>query len=1029
MIPKNLIEQIKSKNVILFLGSGASIGSTTAEGNKIPSTQELADKIANKYLGDKYLGKALNYVSELAINESSLFDFQSFIHDIFFPFNPADFHKKIPLFPWNNIFTTNYDLIVERAYQENKNRVQEIFPLSRNTSQVQIPKGEKILQYLKLHGCINHIGEEDCPLIFTPDQYVTHKNNRERLFSRFQELSADYPILFVGHSLSDLDIRYYLQLLESLKAAKPMSYLVAPGLTPEEERLWSAKRITCIKLTFSDFLAELEKEIDVNQRKLASFKIKSELPIFEKFIVDVNAVNPTENLIAFINNDIDFINRDIVSPNTDPKSFYKGYFESWDPIIKNLDVKRSISDAVLYEVFLEEQEHISVEFYFYLIKGNAGSGKSVLLKRIAFEAANELSRFCIMYKPYVKPSFDELLELYSFVKERIYVFIDNVSNSKNDLISLFDKIRRNKLPVTFIGCERINIWNTECKEIHPYLSEDYHVKYLNDKEITELLILLEKHNSLGALEFKSEDERVISLRETAGRELLVALYEATNSKPFEEIIYDEYKRINNPTAQSLYLTVSVLHRLGAEARAGLISRVHGISFHEFKEKLFEPLEYIVFDRKNPRLNDFVYLTRHKQVAEMIFTTVLKTPQERFDEYVRIITHLNIDFESDKIAFFAMTNGRQLANLFPDPLMARNFYDIAIENNPNEKMLFQHRAIYEMTVPGGNLVLAERYLNEAKVPGEINPIVDHSLAELTYRKAERAKYDNEFYAHIEEVLSLCKSLIAKFPNQIHAYHTILKAINLKLEKIFDKNDAPSIERTLRESEKYFQLANQYYPNNSYILEAESRLNELINKESNALTILEKAYETHKASPFICLRYSNLLENDGQINKAIAVMKEALNLTPHDKDLNFKLAELLSKYFKGTIEEILHYLRRSFTKGDSRFNAQFWYARALYLNNQFSESKEIFTEIEKARLDPSIKKAARGMIKENNIPVIFEGEVFKLFFNYGFIKRNKFGDTIFFNTQDFEDGKLTNGQPIVCNIAFNFKGPIATNIKLK
>ena len=41
-------------------------------------------------------------------------------------------------------------------------------------------------------------------------------------------------------------------------------------------------------------------------------------------------------------------------------------------------------------MFLEEQEHISDEFYFYLIKGNAGSGKSVLLKRIAFEAANEL---------------------------------------------------------------------------------------------------------------------------------------------------------------------------------------------------------------------------------------------------------------------------------------------------------------------------------------------------------------------------------------------------------------------------------------------------------------------------------------------------------------------------------------------------------------------------------------------------------------------------------------------------------------
>ncbi len=1029
MIPKALIEQIKSKNVVLFLGSGASIGAKSSNGSNILSTQELADAISNKYLGQNYIGKQLNYVSELAINESNLFEFQSFIYDIFEKFNPAEFHKKISLFPWNNIFTTNYDLIIERAYLSCRERVQELFPIYKNTPQTQIPKSEKTLQYYKLHGCINHISDNECPLIFTTDQYISYKKNRDRLFTRFQELSSDYPILFIGHSLSDPDIRFYLQQIESLQSAKPMSYLVAPAITPEEDRLWSAKRITCIKMTFNNFLEELEKEIDINQRRLASFIIKSELPIFEKFVMDVNVIKPTENLISFINSDIDYVNRDIASKTTDPKSFYKGYFENWDPIVKNLDVKRSISDAILFEVFLEEQEHISSELYFYLIKGNAGSGKSVLLRRVAYEAANELNRICIVYKNYIKPSFDQLLELYSFIKERIYIFIDNVSSLKNELIFLMEKIRKNKLPITIIGCERINIWNTECKEIQPYLTDDYHVKYLNDKEITELLFLLEKHNSLGALEFKSSEERLILLREKAGRELLVALYEATNSKPFEEIIYDEYRRISSPIAQSLYLTVSVMHRLGAEARAGLISRVHGISFHEFKEKFFKPLEYIVFDRSNPRLNDFVYLTRHKQVAEMIFTTVLKTPQERFDEYVRIITHLNIDFESDRIAFFAMTNGKQISSLFPDLIMARNFYDIAIKNNPNEKIIYQHRAIYEMSTNGGNLILAEKYLNEAKEPGEINPLIDHSLAELSLRKAERSKYENEFTSHIDDVVALCKALIGKFPDQTYPYHTILKAINLKLERVLSKLDNPSIERMLKDAEKYYQLARQIDPNNQYINEAESKLNELINNESSALNILKRTYELHKSSPFICLRYCNLLESTGDNETAINVMKEALNLNPHDKDLNFKLAELLSKSSKAEITEVLHYLRRSFTKGDSRFNTQFWYARGLYLNNQIQESKELFSEISKAKIDPSIKWTPKGRIKLNNKIQYFEGEIFKLSFNYGFIKRNKTGDTIFFNSNEVNESLLKRGQPVQFIIAFNFKGPIAINIKPK
>lgn len=1029
IIPKILIDQIKNKNAVLFLGSGASIGAKSNNGTNILSTQELADAIANKFLGANYLGKQLNYVSELAISESSLFDFQSFIHDKFAQYYPASFHDKIALFPWNNIFTTNYDLIIERAYKSCNDKVQELFPVVKNTPQTQFPSGDKTLPYYKLHGCINHINDADCPLIFTPDQYVTHKNKRERLFSRFEELSYDYPILFVGHSLSDIDIRYYLQLLDTLKSAKPMSFLVAPAITPEEERLWSSKRITCIKLTFENFLNEIEKEIDTTHRKLASFTMKLDLPIYQKFVVDISNVKPTENLIAFINNDIDYIHRGISAPATDPKSFYKGYFENWDPIIKNLDVKRSISDAMLFEIFLEEPQHNSDGFYFYLLKGNAGSGKSVLLRRIAFEAGNEIDRLCIVYKAYVKPNFDELFELNNFVKERIYVFIDNISSIKNELVVLIEKIRKSKLPITIIGCERLNVWNTECKEIHPYLTDDYHVKYLNDREISELLILLEKHNALGALEFKTKPERIITLKEKAGRELLVALYEATNSKPFEEIIYDEYTRISNPTAQSLYLTVSVLHRIGAEARAGLISRVHGISFHEFKERLFQPLEYIVFDRNNPKLHDYVYLTRHKQVAEMIFTTVLKTPQERFDEYVSIIKNLNIDYESDRIAFFAMTNGRQLSNLFPDPIMARNFYDIAIENNPNEKIIFQHRAIYEMNVPGGNLVAAERYLHQAKEPGEINNIIDHSLAELTLKKAERAKYTNEFNTYIDEVITLCSSLISKFPTQTHAYHTILKAINLKLERVMDKLDNPSIERMMKDAEKYFSLAKQYDPSNQYILEAESKLNEILDKKNNALSILQKTFDTHRSSPFICLRYCNLLETTGQSEDAIAVVKESLNYNPHDKDLNFKLAELLGKSTKANIEEILHYLRRSFTKGDSRFTAQFWYARALYLNNQLVDSKEMFREIETAKLDPTIKRAPRGTIKQQNKLIVFEGTIFKLFYNYGFVKRNKYGDTIYFNTNDIDDFYLKTNQAVTFNIAFNFKGPIAINLKIK
>jgi hypothetical protein len=62
------------------------------------------------------------------------------------------------------------------------------------------------------------IDDSTIPLILTPDQYVTHKRNRDRLFNRLDEHGHQYTIVFVGYSLDDLDLRQaLLSLSETLK--------------------------------------------------------------------------------------------------------------------------------------------------------------------------------------------------------------------------------------------------------------------------------------------------------------------------------------------------------------------------------------------------------------------------------------------------------------------------------------------------------------------------------------------------------------------------------------------------------------------------------------------------------------------------------------------------------------------------------------------------------------------------------------------------------------------------------------------
>lgn len=57
---------------------------------------------------------------------------------------------------------------------------------------------------------------------------------------------------------------------------------------------------------------------------------------------------------------------------------------------------------------------------------------------------------------------------------------------------------------------------------------------------------------------------------------------------------------------------------------------------------------------------------------------------------------------------------------------------------------------------------------------------------------------------------------------------------------------------------------------------------------------------------------------------------------------------------------HFLRNSFVKNDNRLEAQFWYARCLYLLEEKEESKQFFNVTKNAPIDYRIKKRNQGEV---------------------------------------------------------------------
>ena len=82
-IPHILLDQIRSAQIVLFLGAGASRDALHKENKQPPIGQQLGDLLADKFLGDEFRGRPLAQVAELAISESDLITVQKFISDVY----------------------------------------------------------------------------------------------------------------------------------------------------------------------------------------------------------------------------------------------------------------------------------------------------------------------------------------------------------------------------------------------------------------------------------------------------------------------------------------------------------------------------------------------------------------------------------------------------------------------------------------------------------------------------------------------------------------------------------------------------------------------------------------------------------------------------------------------------------------------------------------------------------------------------------------------------------------------------------
>lgn len=1024
-----LVEEVKHGRVALMFGAGALVGASFPKGKKLLLGEELKFAICSRFLAGEYKDETLQFVSDLAISQAGLIDFQEFIAELLSGIKPSDFHKKIPLFKWRALFTTNYDLLIETSYQEQSDRIQNCRAITSQDDGIdRCSRNDSDVPLIKLHGCVSRRRDKGLPLILTVDQYNDYLEKRRGLFNFLYQVAYENTMVFIGHSLKDQNIRQIIAMVDKENAAgRPRYYLVKPGAKKPEVELWASKRVTVLDGSLEDFVGALEASISDTERKLSSSISRKEHVIQSKFVTH-SAADP--ELLRFLDENVEYVSEATVTSTGDVAAFYSGAGQEWFPILHNLDVSRSLTEKLFVDVIKLAEADRPSNMDFYVVKGEAGAGKSIILRRLSYEAAISENCLCLYVRPMSVVNLEVIKLLHECTNERIFIFWDNAAENSSAIFNFITSARKTNIPITVVTAERYTSWNSKCSELlEPYVTGKFKLPYLGPREISDLVLLLEKHNCLGpALAPLSNQEREARFAEAYGRQLLVALHEVTMGKRFEDIIQDEYDSLEPNDAKLLYRTICVLNRFRVPVRAGLISRVAGITFEDFQKRFFLPLQRVVLSSKTSDY-DIHYSARHPEIAEIIFNRTFEGQIDRYHEYIRLIGFLNISFETDKQSLRKLLRAKSLDDLFGDYQDVSAIYEHALDRIGREPYLLQQMANYERLRANGNLNEAIALIDEAERKAPYDNSILHTKAVIWRVKADR----EEDYTARSKCRREARAILIKLANDnghTPAIDSVL--IQLALDDLADLLDEPSstermIDYAIREAEKVFSDSKGRFPTEGSLHALEARFATMLQDEPRALKALKKAFEQDKRDPFIAIRLANVYAASNDKTSAEQILRSAREERRSDHRLNLALGKLLSVKEKPDYGEVVYYLQRSFSEHDQNFEAQFWFARfAIETNDEalIKKGESIFHSLRKARVSHEARIMIRDQYVKNGGVVKVRGKMFKRGASYGFFEVQEIPLPVMLHENDIGEENfalLEIGEEGEFAIGFTYSGP--------
>lgn len=783
MIPEELYNVVFSGKTILFLGAGASKESGGPVGT------ELADFIAQELEIDEDTSD-LAVFSQIVLKEKIVTRkrLEECVRSRFEKLVPSQGYKEMSYLPWKQIYSVNYDDLVEQAYKESKSWY-ELKVINENN--IYDDREMHQINLFKLNGSVTDVYNRNKPLLITYDDLLNQDNFRNEMLKRLTASLHD-TVIFVGYSFSDNvleDILKKIKMSSNYESIK-RKYVVSPD--EEKSNIAKYKAIyDCeyVNLKAGQFFHELRHKFELNyQAKLEAYGKSL------SFFNGSSKVSFPASLKFTLNSYFDYYDENEEYIN-DAEFYYRCGNPTWGNIKNGLDVNRNITvtmdsrKEIINSMDVTELIYNNLnknEFLIYKVEGPIAVGKTTLCMRWAYELYYKgVLSFFVKDTEFLKKNL--ILEIYRNLNKPFAIFVDNALNSISKIKNIISECTTCNIPVSLFIIIRENDWQLlQDRQLGKRLDKSKAIfaiqDELNRQQSTELAHkLLTNKTFLSTPEYSIEDLISDFIKK---KNIVVSLMEGIEKTNFKRKIIMDFDKLTERSKKA-YAMISLINRLCLPFRWEHLQRTldkeYGMTWEEFVEYVIaiECKGNILQQGEGEQL---FFTCRHSLIANVITEVAYKNDkQKEINLYKTIVNSILIQTNEEIFV------GRMMQYII----------------NHQRELQYTDNQIIELIDEALKILTSPYFVLHIKGQFLMNNLNDYNGAISCFNKCIRNKQNREYALHslamahlylsqepdvtdsifqleINETIQLLEEGMNEFNSNNYFYQTYLQVILIQLQ---------------------------------------------------------------------------------------------------------------------------------------------------------------------------------------------------------------------------------------------------------